>query len=181
MARFRGFVFIIVVGMATISGAVKAHGHAYRPSPEALCSMLDRVTLASIDTTVTSCVEAVTEALSASIYVEPSFGPSSATYRGMGTDWLAWAPMVAEYWPAPLVDQAVCLIRHESGGNPYAWNTSSSASGLFQIMYGVWQDSFGLTEREDLDDPVLNTQLAYQIYLRQGFGAWSPYNRGLCR
>ena len=42
--------------------------------------------------------------------------PPDTTYRGMGSDWEQWRPLVAGYFPADQVDTAVCVIQHESGG-----------------------------------------------------------------
>ena len=101
-------------------------------------------------------------------------------YRGVGTNTEQWRPLVATHWPAPLVDTAMCLMQYESGGNPDAKNPESSARGLFQIMASVWAPTFGVSY-DDLYDPELNVRLAHRIYETQGWTAWSPYNRGLCR
>src|SRR4029434_1451859 len=34
-----------------------------------------------------------------------------------------------------------CLIRYESGGNPYAVNRSSGASGLLQFLPSTWRST----------------------------------------
>ena len=103
-------------------------------------------------------------------------------YRGMGnqgSDVERWRWLVAEYWPAELVDWALCAISWESGGNPNAKHVRSSVRGLFQIRASVWAEPFGI-EYDDLYDPELNVQLAYRIYEIQGKEAWMAYNRGIC-
>ena len=81
-----------------------------------------------------------------------------------------WRPLVAAYWPAGLVDTALCIIDKESRGNPNADNPRSTARGLFQILRS-WPLNFGYAYA-DLYDPTINTDLAYRIYLIQGWGAW---------
>lgn len=87
-----------------------------------------------------------------------------------------WRPMVANYFPASAVDTMLCLMHHESKGVPTATNPSSGAAGLFQVM-PFWWDHYG----GDRYDPERNTQVARWIWDQQGYRAWSPYNRGLCR
>lgn len=87
-----------------------------------------------------------------------------------------WRPLVSRYFAAGDVDRALCLIWHESRGDPSAKNPRSSATGLFQIL-AFWEDRYGL----DRWDPARNVQLAAIIRDVQGWTAWSPYNRGLCR
>lgn len=101
------------------------------------------------------------------------------SYRGMGDDVERWRSLVTSYW-ADDTDRALCLMGYESGGNPDAKNPRSSARGLFQIMAHIWAPHFGVSY-DQLYDPEINTRLAHQIYLIQGWQAWSPYNRGLCR
>jgi len=100
--------------------------------------------------------------------------PVGSTNTGMGSDWEQWRPLVAAIWPAGLVDTAVCIIEHESGGNPNALNPSG-ASGLFQVK-PFWFDTYG----GNPFNPADNIVVAYQVYLEQGFGAWSVYNAGKC-
>lgn len=97
-------------------------------------------------------------------------GPSDTVYRGMGTDWEQWRPLVASVFPADQVDYAVCVIQYESGGNPNAYNTST-ASGLFQVKAKYWS-GFG-----DLFDPVVNVTAAFAIWSTYGWGlpgGWTP-------
>lgn len=91
-----------------------------------------------------------------------------------------WRPLVAREFPAQEVETAMCIIRHESGGNPDADNPRSSASGLFQVLGSMWASHYGV-EQADLFQPVINTQIARDIWENYGWSAWSPYNRGNCR
>lgn len=91
-----------------------------------------------------------------------------------------WRPLVEARFPESEVETAMCIISHESGGDPDADNPRSSASGLFQVLGSLWAPHFGV-ERADLYDPVINVDLARRIWDKQGWRAWSPYQRGLCR
>lgn len=91
-----------------------------------------------------------------------------------------WRPLVEARFPESEVETAMCIIAHESAGDPDADNPRSSASGLFQVLGSLWAPHFGV-DRRDLYDPVINVDLARRIWDKQGWSAWSPYKRGLCR
>ena len=91
-----------------------------------------------------------------------------------------WRPLVAQHFPAGEVDTAVCIIRHESSGDPGADNPRSSATGLFQILASLWGPHYGVST-EELHEPNTNVRLAKDIWKQQGWSAWSPYRRGACR
>lgn len=94
---------------------------------------------------------------------------------GNGTfDVEQWRTLVADVWGSD-TDRALCIIEHESGGNPNAVNPSSGAAGLFQVM-PFWWDYYG----GDRFDPQTNINVAHLIYLQQGWGAWNVYNDGKC-
>jgi hypothetical protein len=107
---------------------------------------------------------------------EPTYRASEPTSRGMGGDVEQWRPLVLAYFGSERVNTALCIMKHESGGNPNAQNPHSSAAGLFQIM-GFWWDKYGGNRY----DPETNVALARKIYDQQGWNAWNPYKRGLCR
>ncbi len=91
-----------------------------------------------------------------------------------------WRPLVSLYFPEDQVDRALCIIGHESSGDPEADNPTSSARGLFQVLGSLWAPHYGIA-RTDLYDPVINTRIALDIWENYGWGAWSPYQRGACR
>lgn len=91
-----------------------------------------------------------------------------------------WRSLVATQFPADEVNTALCIIEHESNGDPDADNPRSSARGLFQVLGSLWAPHYGVS-RSDLYDPVVNTVIAADIWERYGWGAWSPYQRGTCR
>lgn len=103
---------------------------------------------------------------------------STSTNRGMGSNVEQWRGLVATYFSD--VDRALCIMSHESGGNPTAKNPRSSARGLFQILASLWAPHYGVSY-SDLYDPELNVRLAADIHAQYGWSAWSPYQRGLCR
>ena len=83
-------------------------------------------------------------------------------------------------WPQKIA-YAVCMA--ESGGNQYAHNgtdnhkTCIGSYSLFQVGC-FWYPFYGYSEN-DFYNPEINTQIAYNIWKRQGsFHAWSAYNNG---
>lgn len=91
-----------------------------------------------------------------------------------------WRPLVADHFPTSEVDTAICIIRHESGGDPRANNPRSTATGLFQILESLWGPHYGVSTAE-LYEPGTNVRLAADIWQNYGWWAWSPYKRGSCR
>lgn len=89
-----------------------------------------------------------------------------------------WRPLATAYFGAD-TDRALCLMGHESAGDPAARNSSSDAAGLMQVM-PFWASEYGVAYA-DLFDPDTNLRIAKGILDAQGWTAWSPYNRGLCR
>jgi Lysozyme like domain len=89
-----------------------------------------------------------------------------------------WRPLVDVYFEEGDVDTAMCIIRHESAGDPKADNPRSSATGLFQILASGWGPHFGVSPAQLLD-PVTNIRLARAIKDIQGWRAWTTYR--LCR
>jgi soluble lytic murein transglycosylase-like protein len=100
--------------------------------------------------------------------------PTDTTHRGMGTNTEQWRGLVAEYFGSE-TDLALCVMEHESGGNPEARNPTSGAAGLFQIM-PFWWEAYG----GDRYNPTDNVALAKTIRDQQGWTAWAAYNRGKC-
>lgn len=90
-----------------------------------------------------------------------------------------WEPLVSSYFSAADVERVLCLMDHESRGDPKALNPSSGASGLMQVM-PFWADHFGYS-REEMFNPAINLEMAAWILERHGWNSWSPYGRGLCR
>jgi len=105
---------------------------------------------------------------------QPASHSSSPIKVSAGTE--QWRPLVSAYFALGDVDRVLCLMGHESGGDPTAVNPSSGAAGLMQIMPSVWSKKYP----GDLFDPEYNIYAARGVYQEQGWGAWSPYNRGLC-
>lgn len=89
-----------------------------------------------------------------------------------------WRELAAVYFHPADVDRVVCLIGHESRGDPDARNGETAAAGLMQVM-PFWADSVDI-EYDRLFEPQINLWLARRILELQGWDAWSPYRRGLC-
>lgn len=100
----------------------------------------------------------------------------SSVYRGIGSNVEQWRGLVAGYFAD--VDRALCLMQYESGGNPNA-TSWAGARGLMQVM-PFWARSLGMSP-DALYDPATNLEVAAYVYGQQGWWAWSPYKRGLCR
>lgn len=83
-----------------------------------------------------------------------------------------WRPLVEQHFPAAEIETALCIIRHESGGDPAADNPRSSATGLFQILAGQWGEHYGITE-DQFRDAELNVRLARDIWDDSGWLAWT--------
>ena len=82
---------------------------------------------------------------------------------------------MAKYFPPELVDKALWVIQHESGGNPGAVGDGGAARGLFQI-----QDKRNFASRPDaayLDNPENNIKYAAQV-LGAAKGKWSDWGEG---
>lgn len=111
---------------------------------------------------------------------------------GVGTNRVHKDPAVVEW-----LDTAIAICLAESGGNPDARNSKSSASGLWQIMVSVHGEKIreaasivGAKTGEPLAvisdpmiavmDPRVNTAVAGRIYHESGnkWTAWSAYNSG---
>lgn len=87
-----------------------------------------------------------------------------------------WRPVVAKYFPPHLVDKALWVIMHESGGNPAAVGDGGAARGLFQV-----QDRRAFPNRPDaawLDNPENNIKYAAESLGAAGgnFSAWGENN-----
>jgi hypothetical protein len=63
----------------------------------------------------------------------------------------AWRPLVEKHWPASLVDCALNLIDLESQGDPRAYNSSTSAEGLFQHLSKYWKGRAAAAGFKDSD------------------------------
>jgi hypothetical protein len=78
-----------------------------------------------------------------------------------------WKPLLRhEGWPASAIPTVMAIIRRESGGSPTAWNRSSNAQGLFQIL-ACYYPGYRLF------DPVVNIQVALRMYKARGWQPWS--------
>ncbi len=73
-------------------------------------------------------------------------------------------------WPEDLIVTAAAVFYFESaGGNTEAHKVDSveRSYGLAQVNTNAWPYS-----PDQLYDPLFNLQVAYQIYLKQGWRAW---------
>lgn len=78
------------------------------------------------------------------------------------------AQLVRQYFPQSAWVTMVAVADAESGFDPTIINTSSGATGLFQIKYWL----HGISQAQALN-PVLNTQTAARLYAQQGLAPWA--------
>ena len=110
---------------------------------------------------------------------EVSEEPEPPADSGMGDGVEQWRGLVTAYFGGGLADTVLCLMQAESGGNPNAYNESSGASGLLQVLKS-WASKFGYAP-EDLFNPDVNLSISKALYDDGGFNHWSPWLRGECR
>ncbi len=108
--------------------------------------------------------------------VAPSATPRTTTnsYTPPPADVESWRPLVAAYFPADRVDEALKVIWCESRGDPSAKNPNSTASGLFQILRGWWSGDWSTAiPAFDPFDPEANVAAASII--AGGTNYWSDW------
>ncbi len=86
----------------------------------------------------------------------------------------AWRTLVVAYFPASQVERAMRVMNCESGGNPFAKNRSSSASGLFQHLGKYWATRSAKAgwAGADIFDPTANVAVAAWLQRTGGWGHW---------
>ena len=91
------------------------------------------------------------------------------------------------YFPVGEVNRALCIMDHESKGDPNADNPNSTAAGLFQFLRGTWDSvvprsvtggSYG-SGQVYLPEP--NIRAAAWLVANDGWHHWNPWKRGECR
>lgn len=93
-----------------------------------------------------------------------------------------WRPLVEQYFPGDLVEEALTVMRCESGGNPDAVHPESDATGLFQFLAGTWVFSsanagFPGASRFDAEANVSAAAWLVEYSVRTGHpgGAWGHW------
>lgn len=93
-----------------------------------------------------------------------------------------WRPLVEQYFPGDRVEEALRVMRCESGGNPDALHPESDASGLFQFLAGTWtfasiRAGFPGTSRFDAEANVAAASwlVEYSIRTAHPRGAWGHW------
>ena len=87
-----------------------------------------------------------------------------------------WRELVARYFDARYVDDALSVMQGESGGNPDAKNPNSSASGLFQHLARYWDGRSAAAgwAGADIFDPEAN--IAVAAWLSKGGSDWGHWS-----
>jgi len=105
---------------------------------------------------------------------EPPKPVVQKVYSGMGTNVEQWRGLVESYFGAQ-TNNALCVMTHESGGNPNAISPTTDY-GLMQIHAPLWAEPYGVSY-QDLLDPVTNIAIAWEIYKDWGWSAWSGWSK----
>lgn len=195
----------IVVGCATVfmlaltSQGARAHTPPPAPEPAKWCQLLlpEDVTVLLEPVTVTgtadpnrdkACEEAIAELIaethedapdSQKPVRRPAAAPRPRTVPGSVESWR----VLVESHFGPETDTALCILWHESRGDPGAVNPSSGASGLFQHLPRYWSERSAKAgvAGADIFDPTANVIVAAWLQRVGGWKHWSPWNRGECR
>jgi soluble lytic murein transglycosylase-like protein len=84
-----------------------------------------------------------------------------------------YSQLISQYnWDVKI---AMAVMRAESSCNQLSLS-STDDRGLFQIN-SIHSDMVN-GNLESLYDPTTNIQIAYRVYLSQGWNGWSAYNNG---
>lgn len=84
--------------------------------------------------------------------------------------------IIREVWPDDLEDNALRIVSRETGRTFDPTVRNACCYGLFQIhwtAHRAWLAQFGVTSASQLLDARTNTEVAYQLYLIDG---WRPWN-----
>lgn len=92
-----------------------------------------------------------------------------------------WRSLVASYFPANMVDDALAVIDCESRGDPDAYNPYSGASGLFQFLPGTWavvspKAGFGGTSVFEPEPNIGSAWWLVSYYSNQGRHPWTAWS-----
>ena len=98
--------------------------------------------------------------------------------RGMGSNVEQWRSLVSAYF-GDQTENALCVMLHESGGNPNATNRSSGAAGLFQHLPNYWAERSAKAgwAGADIYDPTANVAVAAWLQSTGGWGHWSAWSK----
>jgi hypothetical protein len=105
-------------------------------------------------------------------------GGGSRTFRATTE---RWRSLVASYFPANMVDDALAVIDCESRGLPDAYNPYSGASGLFQFIPGTWavasvKAGFSGASPFEPEPNVASAWWLVSYYMSRGKPAWAAWS-----
>lgn len=109
------------------------------------------VTYSPPTTTTTTRAPSTTTTTAGGGSSDPKWSPLWPADAGGRRNVEAWRPLVEQYWPADLVACALNIIDMESEGDPRAYNSRTSAEGLFQHLSKYWKGRAAASGFRDSD------------------------------
>lgn len=105
---------------------------------------------------------------------QPASQPVVSTNYGVAGNCESYRYLLAQY-PGWNVDTMLYAMRGESSCNPYAIGDAYVINGVYAPSCGLLQvrTLAGRPSCAALQDPATNIQTSYQIFLSQGYGAWT--------
>lgn len=137
-------------------------------------------TTTSTTTTTSSTTTTTSSTTTTTTIPPPTTEPTDDRYSGKEAV-ERWRPLVAEYFPAHLVEDALRVIDCESNGDPNAVNPRSGAAGLFQFLPSTWSNVSPMAgwAGADVFDPRANIAVAAWLVnytTEKGLGPWQQWN-----
>ena len=83
-----------------------------------------------------------------------------------------WEGAITAHFPGEQVAKACRVMMCESGGNPRAQNSRSSASGLFQFLNSTWESATGTPAPASAYSPDVQVAAAAKLWRSSGWRPW---------
>jgi len=173
--RVRQAIVTMLMAIMFVTSSVIAEANSFtiEPQPEAIVAVADDVPLSITEVTPIAPVAPVTPEVKEVKPNVPIVGnaemieiiTSNANEFGVNADIM------------------IRIAKCESGFNPLAKNSKSTATGIFQFTKGTWEDGVkwrGLTwSLSDRLDPRKSADMAAWFMAREGFGRWACFTDNL--
>lgn len=185
--RLATLIVAVLVGLATNATVALAHTRAevdelITELHGELIYRIEYVYHSGINPSLLQWFRTELEAIEALYTPPPTRTPTSRSYT-IGEAAAAWRPLVAAYFPAYLVEEALAVVWCESRGRPSIVNPSSGASGLFQHLARYWssRSSKAGYGGANILDPTANVAVAAWLARTSLEAGLSPWAHWTCR